>query len=833
MELDMKKLIELAAFNRRNFIKLLVGGAVGTHLSPIPWKLADDSAIWTQNWPWIPVPPVGEFFYEKTVCKLCPGGCGIEVRKVDHRAVKIEGRTDYPVNPGGICPLGMGGLQLLYNENIRFPGPMKRSGPRGAGEFGAITWDEAIGLLAGRISDLRKKGSPETLVAVDGNSTGSTISLMVERLLKVIGSPNYTRIPSAEDSFTMANLLMQGHESPMAYDLENADFVLSFGAGLLEGWGAPGRVINAWRLWREDPLKRKARVVQIESRASNTASKADQWAAIRPGTEAALALGLAHVIIKENLYDTEFINSYSFGFNDWMSANGIKHTGFRNLVSKQYSPSQVAEITGLSSEEIVSLAAAFARADAPIALCGKGKGALNGSLYEFMCVNSLNALVGNINKPGGVLVHDPLPLSPLPDFQADAIARSGLKKPRLDQAGSMKHPFSHSLINNLTDAIIGESQSPVDTLLVLASNPVFTLPAGGAFRKALTTIPFIVSFSPYRDETANMADLILPDHNYLEKLDEIVWPTGLQYPMYGLTRPVVEPVYGTRNSGDVIIQLAKRIGDTVGSAFPWKGYEEVLKTRVKGLFESKGGQVSYNGSQPVWQRMREGGSVRPDYNSFDTMWKKIKSGGLWYRPLHKYRNWERIFKTPSGRFEFFSSRIELAVMKSAQNSSMEATLKNMGIHVMDDEAFMPHYEPVKSEKEHGKYPLLMVPYEMINLSSGWLPNPPYLNKTLFDHQLLKDASFAEINPKTAAGHNLVEGDMVMIESPKGKVQVRVNLFEGAMPGIVYLPLGFGHTAYDKFLQGKGVNPNHIISEGKDPLSGYPVWWNTPVKLTKV
>ncbi|MBW1888298.1 MAG: molybdopterin oxidoreductase, partial [Deltaproteobacteria bacterium] len=118
------------------------------------------------------------------------------------------------------------------------------------------------------------------------------------------------------------------------------------------------------------------------------------------------------------------------------------------------------------------------------------------------------------------------------------------------------------------------------------------------------------------------------------------------------------------------------------------------------------------------------------------------------------------------------------------------------------------------------------------LSSGWLPSPPYLNKTLFDHQLQKNESFAEINPKTAAEYNLKEGDRVIIESPKGKVQVRVNLFEGAMPGIVYLPLGLGHTAYDDFLQGKGVNPNHIIFPGKDPLSGHPVWWDTPVKLRK-
>ena len=129
----------------------------------------------------------------------------------------------------------------------------------------------------------------------------SSTSLLIHRLLKAVGSPNYLTIPSVEDTYAMVNLLMQGNEGPMAYDLENADFILSFGCGLIEGWGAPGRVINAWGLWHNDPSERRTKVVQIESWASNTASKADQWLAPLPGTESALALGLAHVIIKEGV----------------------------------------------------------------------------------------------------------------------------------------------------------------------------------------------------------------------------------------------------------------------------------------------------------------------------------------------------------------------------------------------------------------------------------------------------------------------------------------------------------------------------------------------------
>jgi anaerobic selenocysteine-containing dehydrogenase len=249
--------------NRRHFIALLVGGAAGINATPLPWKFTDDIAIWTQNWPWVPVPPTGEFSHVKSVCTLCPGGCGIEVRKVDDRAVKIEGRTDYPVNPGGICPLGMGGLQLLYNESIRFTGPMKRVGPRGSGKFIAITWDEALSTIADRISDLRKQERPEALAAIDGNPTMATMASMIERLLRAVGSPNYVRIPSAEDTCRMTNLVMQGTENPMAYDLENADYILSFGSGLLEGWGAPGRVMNAWGLWHEHTAKRTAQVVHI------------------------------------------------------------------------------------------------------------------------------------------------------------------------------------------------------------------------------------------------------------------------------------------------------------------------------------------------------------------------------------------------------------------------------------------------------------------------------------------------------------------------------------------------------------------------------------------
>lgn len=364
----------------------------------------------------------------------------------------------------------------------------------------------------------------------------------------------------------------------------------------------------------------------------------------------------------------------------------------------------------------------------------------------------------------------------------------------------------------------------MDTLLVFSANPAYTLPDSKAVKKALEKIPFIVSFSAYQDETSYMADLVLPDHIYLEKMDDVVWPAGLQYPLYGMTMPVVDPLYNTRNTGDVLIALARQVGGKTGSAFAWDDYEAVLKDRAKGLFATGKGLAAYHEAKPAWKWRQGAGN---GFGSFDEMWEEITSTGFWYRPVNSTTNGQRVFKTPTNKFEFFSTQIELAV--NAYGSQGKAG-KKMGVKAKGNAIFMPHHEEDKSHGSH--YALTLVPYEMVNLSSSGVPSPPFLYKTLFDDQLLKKDSFVSINPKTASEYHIHDGDAVIIESEAGALQVLADLTEGAMPGMVYMPMGFGHTAYDEFIQEKGVNPNEIIHAGNDPLSGQSVWWATPVNIKK-
>jgi len=818
-------------FSRRNFIKFAAGGLGGTLLSPLPWKLMDDIAIWTQNWSWIPVPAKGRFSTISSVCTLCPGACGIEVRKVGGRAVKIEGRSEYPVNQGGICPLGMAGLQILYNEGIRWKAPMKRVGPRGSEKWKEISWSEAIGQLATRIKGLRDTGNPEKLAAIDGNQSRSTMALLMKRLLDAVGSPNYMAMPREEDTHAMAAFLMQGGEGPIAFDLENSDLILSFGCGLFDGWGAPGRMLSAWGGWARS--KNRPYIIQIDPRASNTTSKADQWLAPFPGTEAALALGIAHVIIKEKLHSKEFVENHSLGFVDWFDAHGVKHKGFSRIVSERYSPRIVENMTGIDSNVITEAAREFALAKAPIALAGRGKGLSPGSLYGFMAVHALNALVGRVNRQGGALITDDLPLAPWPEVEYDPAATDGLSKERVDCAGTSRYPFAGSLIHTFAEAVNRDDRCPVDTLLLCSANPVHTIPDSQDFVEAMAKIPFIVSFSPFMDETSMMADLILPDHTHLEKMADIVWPTGIQYPLYALSQPVVSPLYRTKHSGDVIISLAKGIGGAVAASFQWAHFEEALKVRVSGLYDSGKGKTSSSQSEPAWKRLAAKGSVSSPYSSFKEMWEDIKEHGCWHIPSHSFGNWSDVFRTPSKKFEFFSTRIQEAIKAYPDAKSLDDAILHLGISSKGDEVYMPHCEELKSGVNGKEYPLLLYPIELINLASGWIGNPPFLNKTLFDHQLREDALFVEVNPDTASRYGLREGSKAIVRSPRGELGVRIHLSDGAMPDVIFIPVGLGHTAYDEYLKGKGVNPHKIIDRSEDPLSGQPVWWNTRVELIKV
>jgi len=787
--------------DRRDFLKFAVGAGGGIAASPLPWWLTNDIALWTQNWSWRPSPQKGPVSFINSTCKLCPGACGIKVRLVGSLPVKIEGNPLHPVNQGGICPLGAAGLQFLYSPS-RITTPLRRVGERGGGNWQEITWQEAVAELVDKLRDLRANGKPHTVACINGQRHG-TMSGLLKRFLKAYGSPNYICMPSIEDTYHMTLVLMHGREQAIGFDLENARYILSFGCSLIEGWGAPTRMMLAHGVWRAQKFGKRPKILQVEARSSMTAGKSDEWIPAFPGTEGALALGIAYVIINEELYDRNFVENYTYGFDR-----------FKNLVLKEYSPEVVSQITQVPRATIVRMAREFATTRPSIALWGRGKGSRPSGFYESMAIHSLNALVGNIDRPGGVLTQEDLPLTSWPDAEADDIGMRGYYMPRIDQAKHMRYPFVAHRLQNMGVNIQEETFYPINMLLVYEANPFFSIPDNLSFMEATKKVPYIVSFSSYMDETAMHSDLILPNHTYLERWDDAFTPVGLQYPVLGITRPVIKPILNTKHTGDVILDLAKELGGPMAPSLAWHDFKDVLKEASRGLFHYGRGIVPETEPKEPWKGLRKKSPSLP-FASFDEMWNSVVKKGCWYDPAYSFGHWGRIFTTPTKKFEFSVTRLSTLLPK------------------VKDETFLPHYEPITLKGERTEYPLVLMTYELITLANNGIGNPPFMTKILHDTLLKKEDLFVEINPKTAEEYGLGEGDYAEIQSIEGKVRVRVHLFEGAMPGVVNIPLGLGHTAYDEYLKGKGVNSNEIISVIKEPVSDLALAWGTRIKLMKV
>ncbi len=730
--------------DRRSFLSLGLGAAAGTALTPLPWKLTDDLSIWTQMWPWTPVPQDGETTYVNSACAICPGGCGITVRKVEDRAIKIEGMDGHPVNDGGICPLGLSGLQLLYGPR-RIKSPMKKEN----GKWVKISWKEAIAVVSDQIDALRKNGEAQAIGCISGLRKGTT-SQLLERFLLSLGSPNYMSIPSSYDAYELAVSRMHGRRMTAGIDAEESNFILSFGSGVIEGWWSPVRMIRAHSVWKE----KKAKLVQMEARLSNTAAQADKWIPVNPGAEAALAMGIAAVIVKESLYDKAFVENYSRGFEE-----------FRNMLLDAYSPDKAASITGVPSSVIESLARDFAGASRPVALYGRGNGSQPGTLFEAMAVHALNAIVGAVNRPGGVWAVEQTDDNDWPAIQMDEIAKKGLKSPRIDglDPGSEKDPGS--LVSRFSElAVSGEY--PLKALFIAGANPCYSFPDSNAVKAAFEKIPFIVSFSSYMDETVEYASLVLPNHTYLERYEDVPAPRGMGKPVRGITRPVVSPLYNTRNTGDAVIELAGKIGGSVAESFPWGDYETCLQ------------------------------------ETFGEEWGTLEEEGFTSDSDFSPRSWEEAFKEDSGKFNFASA------------------------------GFLDSVREIVPEGDDGSYPLILVPYDTLRLSGGYIGDPPFVIKTVEDTVLKKRDSFVEVNPETAGKIGVKNGGYATLSTPKGQVKVRVNHYDGIKPGVIAMPRGLGHGGTDEYLAEKGVNVNELIGPIPDPQSGFDGAWGIRAKLTR-
>jgi anaerobic selenocysteine-containing dehydrogenase len=496
-------------------------------------------------------------------------------------------------------------------------------------------------------------------------------------------------------------------------------------------------------------------------------------------------LAIAHVLVRDNLHDAEFVRDHTFGFEPWRDAQGRGHRGFRDLLLSDYKPESVAPVTGVPVEVIERLAHEMSAHRPAIAVAeGTGTAATN-ALGTAMAIHSLNALLGSLERAGGVLTRrSALPSWALPEM--DDVARQGLAATPIDGRDTTAFPLGGGSVQLLPDAILSDRPYPVRALILYRSNPVFSKPEGGKWMEALQKVPLLVSCSPLHDESTLWADLVLPDHTYLERWEVVDPAPSSGMPIIGLRQPVVQKRHDTMATGDLVIRLARKLGTGVARAFPWADYREAMTQQLHGI----------------------------DGDTTALIGRMEKTGGWWGE--QKFEQWEQALATPSGKFEFYSQTIASRLARLLPN--------------VDDTLCLPHWEPAQFAGDSREYPFVLDAYRGINYAEGGVRHLPWLVE-LPAAGLLAWKEIVEMNPGDAQQLALHEGDSVMVESPAGKRRFHVRVDPGTAPGTIGLPLG--HGPWPASVEDARAAAGHgLLVALSDPLAGTFAQHGTRVRVRK-
>jgi anaerobic selenocysteine-containing dehydrogenase len=271
-------------FSRRDLLMWGAGAAAGLMVTPVPWKILDDTSKWSQNWPWIPQPARVPIEIKESACTLCPNGCGLRVRLAAGWPVGVAGLSAHPISHGALCPLAFGAHQLNWH-----PQRLRTVRHRGSDS----SWNEAQAAFA-------KARNEGPIVVIDGYPGRAASSVLKTFADKQSGSYRVVLGPESR-ALQPYQQWTAAPSASLRYDLENTATVLSFGAPMLDGWGMPGRFSHLWADRAAGMTDPQLRLIQVDSSCSRTASRAWQWIAIREDSDSALASGLARVLVEQNL----------------------------------------------------------------------------------------------------------------------------------------------------------------------------------------------------------------------------------------------------------------------------------------------------------------------------------------------------------------------------------------------------------------------------------------------------------------------------------------------------------------------------------------------------
>ncbi|MEO8391456.1 MAG: molybdopterin-dependent oxidoreductase [Chloroflexota bacterium] len=535
--------------SRRGFLQLsaVTAGtlAVGQFIPPFVAQAAMDAGMLNAS---------GDGFIP-SMCEMCVWRCGLIAKVRNGRVVKLDGNPDHPHSRGHLCVRGQSGLMNTYDPD-RVLTPLIRVGKRGEGRFRKAGWDEALDLTASKMLDIKSKYGPEAMVF---SSTHNLSQPQFENLLYAYGSPNYgTQRSLCFNAMIVANLMTYGMEEPARIYDDQLQYIILTGRNLMEAISTSetGDLSQA--------ITRGAKVIYLDPRFTKTAAKATEWLPIKPGTDLAFHLALLNIIVTENLYNRNFVQTYTIGFDQL--AQEIQ----------TYTPEWAAPLTGIPAETIRRIAREFAAAS-PHALAHNGWRTSNfiNSFQTERAIAILNALVGNWNvtmQAAGGEGSSALGAPPQPPYPRASAARlDGVpyKYPVV--------PLKIGVFQELRDNIVSGQPYQAHGWFIARQNPVMSLPDRGKTLQAFEKMDFIVTTDIIVNDTAWFSDVVLPEASYLERYD----PLNIVGDRAYLRQPVIEPQGDAKSALWIYKQLGERLG--LGDYFQYADEEDYLRQQLAPL----------------------------------------------------------------------------------------------------------------------------------------------------------------------------------------------------------------------------------------------------------
>ncbi len=569
---------------------------------------------------------------EKTVrkglCGICPGGCGIDIIMDGDRLQRIRPMEGHPL--GIVCTRGVHAEEVIYSPD-RLKHPMKRIGKRGAGEWERVSWDEAFEISARLIKDVVRKYGPESMAMYTGRGafeqslvdmfpTGGH-DFISQNFLFPLGSPN---------TFSVSSLCNNAHRAiaPLTtlgttYDLLFPDFKQ---CEQIVVWGSNPATDSPPNNLKEvlEAKARGAKVVVIDPLKTYTAMKADEWIGIRPGTDGALALGIANTMIQKGSYDTAFADDWAHGFGE-----------FREYI-RRFTPKEVEKITGVSAKKIEQLALDLHRLKtAPLHYTGLEY--TNSGVQNMRALLILFALSGNLDRPGGLVFRMP---------RKALLRRNRINPPKgKPPIGHDRHPFFCDLNHcgqfmEIPRAILNGDPYPVKGLIVLGASIVTSFPDPALWRRCLEALECLIVIDRFPTNEAYYADIILPATTMFEITSYKRYPGHVAY-----RERIVPPVGEAKNDYLILAQLAKALG--YGDRYPQSEeamLDFVFEEAPFSLEElrSKPEGISFPSPPMVYEKYKAGLLRKDRSPGFDTPSGKMEIasgllGKYGYDPLPVYQ----------------------------------------------------------------------------------------------------------------------------------------------------------------------------------------------------